>query len=449
MPNRKRNILHILRGLAVPAVIGGLLWLGLGAPFARAGNPVTAPVIPAPKLKTMAPAALTSPVVPSPIKEKPLRETGIVFGAVLDETGKGLSAKIDLGDPGVPAVRTYPATGAFRVESAPGKYILEVKAEGYRPASKKLKVKANSETRVDFTLKAEPMAPAPITSPVIPAPVTKIKNPGPATSPVVPPAPLPAKPAPAAATSAVIPSPKNESPEPVTGTVSGVVLNDNGKFLSAKVDFGDPGIPTVRTDPATGAFRVKTAPGRYRLEVKAEGYQPESKKLKVKAGGETRADFTLKAEKKKLAPAAVTSPVVPPAELKTQPPSAVTSPVIPPRAAAAVPPILEIFPPGGEIQNGYQDEDGCPDTLFLGIKGRLLDRQTGQPVEALLTITKERASEILKTLKGIWVWKSAVPGRYTLKIEAEGYQPQVLNFFLLSGQEIILDLRLAPLAAAR
>jgi hypothetical protein len=72
-----------------------------------------------------------------------------------------------------------------------------------------------------------------------------------------------------------------------------------------------------------------------------------------------------------------------------------------------------------------------------------------QPVEALLTITKEEVSEVLKILKGVWIWKSAVPGRYTLKIKAEGYQPQVLNFYLLSGQEIILDLRLEPLSAGK
>ena len=72
-----------------------------------------------------------------------------------------------------------------------------------------------------------------------------------------------------------------------------------------------------------------------------------------------------------------------------------------------------------------------------------------QPVEALLTITKEGGSEILKTLKGIRARKSAVPGSYTLKVEADGYQPQTLNFFLLSGQEIILDVRLEPLAAVK
>ena len=114
-----------------------------------------------------------------------------------------------------------------------------------------------------------------------------------------------------------------------------------------------------------------------------------------------------------------------------------------------IPDDVDQCPDMPEDKDGFQDEDGCPDTLFLGIKGRLLDRQTGQPVEALLTITKEGTSEILKPLKGIWVWKSAVPGRYTLKIEAEGYQPEVLNFFLLSGEEIILDIRLVPLAAAK
>lgn len=151
----------------------------------------------------------------------------------------------------------------------------------------------------------------------------------------------------------------------------------------------------------------------------------------------------------------VTAPVTPALDLKTQTPAAITTPVPPPtrpspsRPTTVIPPILELFPPSGEIQNGHLDDDSCPDTLFLGIKGRLLDQQTGQPVEALLTITRDGVSEILKTLKGIWAWKSAVPGRYTLKVEAERYQPQILNFFLLSGQEIILDLRLEPLAAIK
>jgi hypothetical protein len=217
---------------------------------------------------------------------------------------------------------------------------------------------------------------------------------------------------------------------------------------------------------------VESAPGKYILEVKAEGYQPALKMLKVKANAETRVDFTLKAEPKapvpitspvvpplkpkSVAPAAVTSPVIPASKLKAVAPEALTSPVIPAPIrsypappTAVITPVLTLFPPSGEILNGYRDEDGCPDTLFLGIKGRLLDRRTGQPVEALITINRNEVLEILTTQKGIWIWKSAVPGRYTLKIEAEGYQPQALDFYLLSGQEIILDLRLEPLSAGK
>lgn len=168
-------------------------------------------------------------------------------------------------------------------------------------------------------------------------------------------------------------------------------------------------------------------------------------------------------------PAPITSPalfpaaiVTPPSNLKTPAPAAVTTMTIP-LPATVVPPsnppteapaaasttVLEIFPRPAEVQNGYLDDDGRPDTIFLGIKGRLLDRQTGRPIEALLTITKDSVSEILKTLKGVWIWKSAVPGSYALKLEAEGYQPRSLDFFLLPGQEIILDLRLEPLTSIK
>jgi len=180
-------------------------------------------------------------LAPAPVVEK-----GVLTGLVKNEAGKGLPAVIHFEDPAVPEIKVDPKTGGYyRTEIAPGKYKLTVMMQGYVQVESKVGVRAKEETRADFQLKAAVAAPG-------------------------------------------------------KGALLGTITDAAGKALPAVVTFDDPQIPALKTDPKTGKYRGELAPGKYKIKVEAQGYEPADKKVKVKVEEETAEDFQLKS----LAPAA-------------------------------------------------------------------------------------------------------------------------------------------------
>ena len=132
-----------------------------------------------------APAKTAAPARAAPGK-------GILLGTVTDPAGKGLSAAINFEgfeDARIPAVKSDPQTGKYRVELPPDRYIIKAEAAGYELADKKIKIQAGEEATADFQLKSESPAPAKTAAPapaLIPPPVPeKTAEPAPA---VIPPA---------------------------------------------------------------------------------------------------------------------------------------------------------------------------------------------------------------------------------------------------------------------
>ncbi|MDD5224287.1 MAG: carboxypeptidase regulatory-like domain-containing protein [bacterium] len=186
-------------------------------------------------------------------KVEALPEKGSLSGTVTDETGKGLAATINFEgskDSKIPAVKTDPKTGKYRLELPGDKYILKADAAGYEPADKKIEIKVGTETSADFQLKSK--------------------------------SPIPAKaepPAPAA---------------PEKGTLTGTVTDPSGKGIPATISFEDSKIPAVKADAKTGKYRVELAPDKYKIKVEAPGFDPADKQVKIKAGEDTSEDFQLK-----------------------------------------------------------------------------------------------------------------------------------------------------------
>ena len=89
----------------------------------------------------------------------------------------------------------------------------------------------------------------------------------------------------------------HEEVGPTTGTISGMITDDNsGEKLQAVVTF--PGIPvdSVVSDPATGYYEAEVPPGSVPIAVAAEGYQPASATVVLEAGQNVVKDFGMRPE---------------------------------------------------------------------------------------------------------------------------------------------------------
>ncbi|MBI4726043.1 carboxypeptidase regulatory-like domain-containing protein [candidate division TA06 bacterium] len=71
---------------------------------------------------------------------------------------------------------------------------------------------------------------------------------------------------------------------PLWGAVAGII-NDNSTRAAIKgvISFPDQNLPAVTSD-ASGNYRLKLKPGRYKVQVTADGYRTITRELEVKAG---------------------------------------------------------------------------------------------------------------------------------------------------------------------
>jgi hypothetical protein len=71
---------------------------------------------------------------------------------------------------------------------------------------------------------------------------------------------------------------------PLWGAVAGIIKdNSSGAAIKGIISFPGQDIPAVISD-AKGAYRLKLKPGRYKIQVKADGYRTISREMEVKAG---------------------------------------------------------------------------------------------------------------------------------------------------------------------
>lgn len=77
------------------------------------------------------------------------------------------------------------------------------------------------------------------------------------------------------------------------GQFAGTVTDEKGKGLLASVSFEGTNLPNVATDPLTGKFEVQLPPDIYTVKVVANGYTPQTKRIRVVNRRKTTVDFQL------------------------------------------------------------------------------------------------------------------------------------------------------------
>ncbi len=80
------------------------------------------------------------------------------------------------------------------------------------------------------------------------------------------------------------------------GMFAGKVQDEKGKPVLASVSFEGTNLPNVATDPMTGMFEVKLPPDVYTVKVIANGFNPDTKRIRVVNRRKTSVVFQLKAK---------------------------------------------------------------------------------------------------------------------------------------------------------
>ena len=96
-------------------------------------------------------------------------------------------------------------------------------------------------------------------------------HPGSAAPPVVRLAPPP-----------VVAPPQPQPQPPAPSAISGLVRSEDGLPIRARITVPELGLD-IQTDPA-GGFLLQVKPGRYTLNIEADGFLPQSKQISAGAG---------------------------------------------------------------------------------------------------------------------------------------------------------------------
>src|SRR5262249_38739520 len=118
-----------------------------------------------------------------------------------------------------------------------GEYVVEVRKDGYKPASARVRIVPHQTTRLDVML-------APATPPIA---IANIK-----------------------------------------------VVDENGRPLAASVVFDGPGTPRVDVPPSGEANDVKLMPGEYIVRFEAAGFLAKQRPLSAQAGQKYSLDVTMR-----------------------------------------------------------------------------------------------------------------------------------------------------------
>ncbi len=83
--------------------------------------------------------------------------------------------------------------------------------------------------------------------------------------------------------------------EPIekVGVFTGVVVDDKNKPVLASLSFEGTNLPNVATDPLSGKFEARMTPDTYTVKVVANGFNPQTKRIRVVDKRTTRVNFRL------------------------------------------------------------------------------------------------------------------------------------------------------------
>ncbi len=96
-----------------------------------------------------------------------------------------------------------------------------------------------------------------------------------------------------------------------------------------------------------------------------------------------------------------------------------------------------------EVYNKKLDDDGCPDTLHIEIKGSLNTAESNKPLRGRVTIVGDGGSIVLQ-VNGAFEWQVNKGGFYTILAEAQGFASQVQTILVTPGQSVKLTLHFSP-----
>lgn len=162
---------------------------------------------------------------------------GALVGSVLDSAAKPVAATLSFVDQEIAGTRSNPSDGSFVKILPPGQYKVKVEAEGYETKIFLVPIEARKKTKVVFELP--------------PAGVTGV------------------------------------------GAIAGVLTDAEGKPLSGTIRFPEANLRELASNPQTGEFFATLPPGRYKIEVSAQGYGAREYLIPVEAGKKTRVDIRL------------------------------------------------------------------------------------------------------------------------------------------------------------
>ncbi len=164
---------------------------------------------------------------------------GIIMGEIVDRDGNAVVADVSFGDGSIDPVVSSSEDGSFVKMVPPGLYIVSIRAEGYEEKNYEVPVDPEKKTRLDVQL---------------------------------------------------------ISGEQV-GAFGGTVVDQDGRPLSARIEFLDAQIEPMDADAFGGFFRV-LPPGLYKVSVVLGGYSRRLLEIPIETDQKTTVDITLEAEHK-------------------------------------------------------------------------------------------------------------------------------------------------------
>ncbi len=189
----------------------------------------------------IAPTVLSQEVITEKILLRKIDEGGQLVGAlvgnVLDSAAKPVGATLTFLDQDIAGTRSNPADGSFVKILPPGEYKVQVEAEGFDAKVFLVPIQARRKTRVVFELPSVGMS--------------------------------------------------------TVGALAGRLLAPDGKPVAGVISFPEADLRELIANPETGEFYASLPPGRYKIEVAAEGYGNRNYLIPIEAGKKTQVDIQL------------------------------------------------------------------------------------------------------------------------------------------------------------
>jgi hypothetical protein len=99
---------------------------------------------------------------------------------------------------------------------------------------------------------------------------------------------------------------------------------------------------------------------------------------------------------------------------------------------------IDLCPEDAEIINGLNDDDGCPDTIFIRLKGKIL-KDSSETSSSTVYLSNPSGEAISFDVKGdSFDFVTNVPGIYKLTVKSENCASPAFYLYLQRGQVLNL-----------